>query len=103
MINYSNFSNELNDFVPEIPEVREEQIDVEEIATIQDDTVREGVVARKKIYLREKPSKDSEALRVLSEGDEVLVDITKSVDEWYSVCTVEGIEGYVMADLLTIG
>lgn len=108
MINYSNFANETNSFVDEEIDV---QMPIEEAELYDrpsdeaDDfegDILEGKVSASKIYLREEPTKESDALKVLERGDELLIDIAKSVDDWYSVCTVTGVEGYVMKNLVNV-
>lgn len=117
MINYHEFSNELNDFVPaeETVEVEtdensaldfaeavsDELAEAEETEDINDSLV-EAKVGKSRCYLRAEPSKDSQDLAILEPGDELLIDMSKSNDEWFNVCTASGKEGYVMLYLVVI-
>lgn len=107
MINYSEFSNATNSFVDSSEE--ENYMSVEEAELYMNDfddgfdgDLAEGKVSAAKIYLREGPSKESKDLTILERGEELLIDLAKSTDEWYSVCTATGIEGYVMKTLVEI-
>lgn len=118
MINYHEFSNELNDFVPvektvevEADEISaldfaeaasdDELVEAEETEDVNDSLV-EAKVGESRCYLRAEPSKDSEDLAILEPGDELLIDVSKSNDEWFNVCTASGKEGYVMLYLVVI-
>ena len=62
-----------------------------------------GVVTDcKKLNVREKAYLGAEVLCVLSEGTEVEIDETKSTDTFYSLCTVEGVEGFAMKQYITV-
>lgn len=118
MINYHEFSNERNDFVPaeETVGVEKDEISVYDfMEAIPDDepneaeetedtndSLVEAKVGKSRCYLRAEPSKDSEDLAILEPGDELLIDMSKSNDEWFNVCTASGKEGYVMLHLVVI-
>ena len=110
MIDYRNFSNVTNSFdvdeekIETVDEETIEELDAEEaeVADFDDDTMATGVVDRDKIYLRHDPSKDALSLDVLERDEELLIDFSKSTDEWYNVCTATGQEGYVMKELLKV-
>lgn len=101
MIDYHNFSNATNSF-EEIDTSIDEMIYEDEIVEYDEDTMTTGVVDRDKIYLRMEPAQGNNPISVLSRGEELLIDFTKSTDEWYSVCTAAGLEGYVMKKLLKV-
>lgn len=110
MINYSEFSNVTNSFVDSSEEfeetpymsVEEAELYINDVDDDFDGDLAEGKVSAAKIYLREGPSKESKDLTILERGEELLIDLAKSTDEWYSVCTATGIEGYVMKTLVEI-
>lgn len=102
MIDYHNFSNATNSFEEEIDTSIDEMIYEDEIVEYGEDTMTTGVVDRDKIYLRMEPAQGNNPISVLSRGEELLIDFTKSTDEWYSVCTAAGLEGYVMKKLLKV-
>lgn len=107
MIDYYNYSNKSNDFVKEEEVPNDEIFDVvedieveEEIEDVSSDLI-EAKVSAEKIYLRQGPGKDKKDIAVLNRGEELLVDLIKSTDEWFNVCTVTGVEGFVMKSLVT--
>ena len=64
------------------------------------DTTKSGVVNCTFLNLREQPSRESEVVTCLENGDEVLIDETDSTDEFYKVCTASGIEGFCMKQFI---
>ena len=56
-----------------------------------------GVVANcNKLNVRVAPDATADVACVLNAGTEIEVNVTDSTDEWFSVCTAAGIEGYCM-------
>lgn len=56
-----------------------------------------GVVARcGKLNVRKAPDLSAEILCEALLKSELTIDLDKSTDEWYSVCTSAGIEGFCM-------
>lgn len=87
-----------------IKETVEETI-VEEI----DDTVKSQTQQRAvygivsgcgKLNIRESSSKDSDILCVIDEGSVVSIDFAKSTEDWLSICTNAGIDGFCMAKFI---
>lgn len=77
----------------------EETSDSQESALKEE--VRTGFVANcVKAYVRENPTKDSNHLTIVSEGDELLVEY--STENWYKITTQSGIEGYIMKELVRL-
>lgn len=56
-----------------------------------------------KLNIRKEPSKDADILCEVKFASELQVDLTKSTDDWYSVCTGAGIEGFCMKEYVNIG
>lgn len=108
MIDYRNFSNDTNSFETEEESENLDCFDpeldarVEEVSDYDEDTMTIGIVDRDKIYLRIEPAQGNDPIDVLTRGEELLIDSEKSTDEWYSVCTAVGQEGYVMKKLLKV-
>lgn len=108
MIDYRNFSNEIKSFESEEDNENldcfdpELDVQVEEVTDSDEDTMTTGIVDRDKIYLRMEPAQGNNPIDVLTRGEELLIDLTNSTDEWYSVCTAVGQEGYVMKKLLKV-
>lgn len=62
-----------------------------------------GVVADcLKLNIREKPSKDSRVVTVVTCLDELEIDMGDSNDDWYAVCTATGIEGFCMKKFVAV-
>lgn len=49
-----------------------------------------------KLNVREQPEIDADVVCVLNNGTEVEINVANSTNEWFSVCTAAGIEGYCM-------
>lgn len=54
------------------------------------------------LNIRTKPDIDSTVICRESALSELIIDTDKSTDEWYSVCTVNGIEGFCAKNFVTI-
>lgn len=62
-----------------------------------------GVVANcAKLNIRKVPNQNAEIITVVPVNTELMIDIANSTNEWYSVCTVGGIEGFCMKQYITI-
>lgn len=55
-----------------------------------------------KLNVRRNPTLSATPLAVINKGDEVQIDAANSTDEWYKVCTANGVEGYCMKKFITI-
>lgn len=70
---------------------------VEEVGTVGLPETVEGVVANcAKLNVRANPRVDADVVCVLDAASEIEINVTKSTDDWFSVCTATGIEGYCM-------
>lgn len=59
-------------------------------------TVPGVVVDCAKLNVREEPSIDADVVCVLDVMSEIKIDATKSNNEWFKICTANGVEGYCM-------
>ena len=55
-----------------------------------------------KLNIREKPTKDSRVVTVVTCLDELEIDMGDSNDDRYAVCTVTGIEGFCMKKFVAV-
>lgn len=55
-----------------------------------------------KLNVHEKPDKESDVVAVVACLEELMVDIEKSIDNWYAVCTVSGLEGFCMKKFVAV-
>lgn len=70
---------------------------VETVETVALPKTVEGVVIGcAKLNVRTKPSVTSDVVCVLDAMSELEVDVEKSTNEWFHVCTATGVEGYCM-------
>ena len=54
-----------------------------------------GIVTNcRRLNIRVRPDADADVLCVAPALSELIIDENKSTDEWLSVCTVTGVEGY---------
>lgn len=66
------------------------------------DTTKSGFVNCQFLNLREQPSLESEVLKCLENGHEVLIDESNSTNEFYKVYTASGIEGFCMKQFIDV-
>lgn len=55
-----------------------------------------------KLNIREKPSKDSRVVTVVTCLDELEIDMSNSNDDWYAICTATGVEGFCMKKFVAV-
>jgi len=55
-----------------------------------------------KLNIRESPSINAPIITKVNALTELMVDVEKSNEEWYSVCTEVGIEGFCMKKFVAI-
>jgi SH3-like domain-containing protein len=82
---------------PETVTVTEPALVQETVETVQlPETVTGTVVDCAKLNVRVEPSIDGNVICVLSVKTDVEINVDKSTDEWYSIRTMSGVEGYCM-------
>ena len=54
------------------------------------------------LNVRSEATKDSDIVCTIDEGTEVMVNLDESTVDWYKVCLADGIEGYCMAEFISI-
>lgn len=81
------------DETTEVTEVAEESEESKEIM---------GTVSNcAKLNVRETPSESGNVLGIIDQGTEVMIDEDQSTDEFYSVTTEVGLEGFCMKKFIT--
>lgn len=68
----------------------------ETVETVSVDIVEGVVVGCARLNVRAEPDIDAEIVSVLNAQSEMQINVSKSTDEWFHVCTASGIEGYCM-------
>ena len=129
--NYSNFSKHFNkkqNNVETENKPMEGQVAVEDIITpvefpiVEDLKLQEGdivteegiiqadtpktvtgiVTGCEKLYVRTKPSKESNHITIIPKETEIQINLSESTEDFYKVTTSMGIEGYCMKKFITI-
>jgi len=80
--------------INETPEIALVEETVETVALPE--AVKGVVVNCTKLNVRANPNSDAEVVCVLDAASEIEIDVDKSINEWFYVCTAVGIEGYCM-------
>lgn len=86
---FEEFAENIDDIQPEGAEAP-----VEEMTGIVTDC--------RKLNIRAKPDIDSEVLAAVNCLDELRIDPSASIDEWYAVCTAVGVEGFCMKKFVAV-
>ena len=108
---HSNYNKTVND-EPVVDVIPEPSVDVQEgapaanaaetpvvepVVVNEPSVTVEGVIANcAKLNVRVAPNATADILCVLNVASEIEINLEKSTDEWYNVCTASGIEGYCM-------
>ena len=103
--------NEVEESTNEIEEtkeeVTEEVTDKEVIVPSIDNNVESNEVIGKisgfeKLYVRKEASKDSEPVGIVTDKDDLSIDVASSTDDFYKVITSNGLEGYCVKEFVKI-
>ena len=111
MTNYNKMSkkhrNEIEEIVPQPVEI-EEPVEVEEpveepVVDTPEPEKLEGVVSGcAQMYVRSGASVDAEPLGVIRCDTKVQIYEAESTDDFYSVCTETGLEGFCMKKFISV-
>lgn len=113
--NYTQYSNKKNEntIEPEIDvviepvesvEVADHVIETPEITMVEEtvetvtlpETVTGVITGCSKLNVRVAPVAGAEVVCVLDVNTEIKINVANSTDEWFSICTAAGIDGYCM-------
>ena len=88
-------------------EVTEEVTEPEVIVPSIDNNVENNEVIGKisgfeKLYVRKEASKDSEPVGIVTDKDDLSIDVARSTDDFYKVITSNGLEGYCVKEFVKI-
>lgn len=78
--------------------VEEQVVEAEEKANVVFGVVTDCM----KLNIRKMPYKDSDVVIVVTCLEELQIDMEKSTDDWYAVCTVSGLEGFCMKKFVAV-
>lgn len=99
--------NEVKELTDEVQETIEEVIEPEVIVPNIEDGVENNEVIGKisgfeKLYVRKEANKDSEPVGIVTDKDDLSIDIIHSTDDFYKVITSNGLEGYCIKEFVKI-
>ena len=88
-------------------EVNEEFTEPEVIVPNIENNVENNEVIGKisgfeKLYVRKEASKDSEPVGIVTDKDDLSIDVAHSTDDFYKVITSNGLEGYCVKEFVKI-
>ena len=88
-------------------EVTEEVTELEVIVPSIENNVENNEVIGKisgfeKLYVRKEASKDSEPVGIVTDKDDLSIDVAHSTDDFYKVITSNGLEGYCVKEFVKI-
>lgn len=88
-------------------EVTEEVTEPEVIVPSIENNVENNEVIGKisgfeKLYVRKEASKDSEPVGIVTDKDDLSIDVAHSTDDFYKVITSNGLEGYCVKEFVKI-
>ena len=88
-------------------EVTEEVTDQEVIVPSIDNNVENNEIIGKingfkNLYVRKEASKDSEPVGIVTDKDDLSLDVAHSTDDFYKVITSNGLEGYCVKEFVKI-
>lgn len=106
--NYSQYSkNNLDTPVADVvkssiteAEVKPEPVVETVVPAPNPKTVKGVVVDCAKLNVRVAPNSAGKVICVINAKAEVIIDLDKSTDEWYRVCTVSGVKGFCMKQFI---
>ena len=103
--------NEVEETTNEIEETTEEVTDeVTEpeviVPSIENNVENNEVIGKisgfEKLYVRKEASKDSEPVGIVTDKDDLSIDVAHSTDDFYKVITSNGLEGYCIKQFINI-
>lgn len=92
---HSNYAVETNEEIEPV----EEAVEVVEAPA---ESITGVVDYCAKLNVRTAPDLDGDVIASLAKRTEVEIDLSKSTDEWYHICTATGIEGFCMRQYIYV-
>ena len=101
--------NEVEESINETEENTEEVTDeVTEpeviVPSIENNVENNEVIGKisgfEKLYVRKEASKDSEPVGIVTDKDDLSIDVARSTDDFYKVITSNGLEGYCVKEFV---
>ena len=104
-------TEEVKETVEQVEETTEEVTDeVTEpeviVPSIENNVENNEVIGKisgfEKLYVRKEASKDSEPVGIVTDKDDLSIDVAHSTDDFYKVITSNGLEGYCIKQFINI-
>lgn len=97
-------TNETEETTEEVTEeVTEPEVIVPSIENnVENNEVIGKISGFEKLYVRKEASKDSEPVGIVTDKDDLSIDIAHSTDNFYKVITSNGLEGYCVKEFVKI-
>ena len=97
-------TNETEETTEEVTEeVTEPEVIVPSIENnVENNEVIGKISGFKKLYVRKEASKDSEPIGIVTDKDDLSIDVARSTDDFYKVITSNGLEGYCVKEFVKI-
>ena len=97
-------TNETEETTEEVTEeVTEPEVIVPSIENnVENNEVIGKISGFEKLYVRKEASKDSEPVGIVTNKDDISIDVAHSTDDFYKVITSNGLEGYCVKEFVKI-
>ena len=97
-------TNETEETTKEVTEeVTEPEVIVPSIENnVENNEVIGKISGFEKLYVRKEASKDSEPVGIVTDKDDLSIDVSNSTDDFYKVITSNGLEGYCVKEFVKI-
>ena len=97
-------TNEIEETTGEVTdEVTEPEVIVPNVENnVENNEVIGKISVFEKLYVRKEASKDSEPVGIVTDKDDLSIDVTRSTDDFYKVITSNGLEGYCVKEFVKI-
>ena len=97
-------TNETEETTEEVTEeVTEPEVIVPNIENnVENNEVIGKISGFEKLYVRKEASKDSEPVGIVTNKDDLSIDVARSTDDFYKVITSNGLEGYCVKEFVKI-
>ena len=97
-------TNEAEETTEEVTEeVTEPEVIVPSIENnVENNEVIGKISGFEKLYVRKEASKDSEPVGIVTDKDNLSIDVAHSTDDFYKVITSNGLEGYCVKEFVKI-
>lgn len=97
-------TNEAEETTEEVTEEVTEPVVI--VSNIEDGVENNEVIGKisgfTKLYVRKEANKDSEPVGIVTDKDDLSIDVAHSTDDFYKVITSNGLEGYCVKEFVKI-